>query len=161
VRKSGHKKITVLSWCTWLCFASWEHQCARGGNSTHNPRGPPRPHRTDPAAATRTATGRWRARSTVARTHPERPNRRLTHPRHACLCPQSISNLLLVGPRSILLSNYDPHPLSQVIFRNISYACMQASPDLAYGARVQFIGRLEENRRNIQGLGCAFRIMNE
>ena len=30
-----------------------------------------------------------------------------------------------------------------------SYACMQASPDPAHGARVQSTGRLEENRKNI------------
>ena len=33
-----------------------------------------------------------------------------------------------------------------MVLRDISYACMQASPDRAYGARVQSIGRLEENR---------------
>jgi hypothetical protein len=38
--------------------------------------------------------------------------------------------------------------LRQVILRDISYACMQASPDRAYGARVQSTRRLEENRRN-------------
>jgi hypothetical protein len=34
-----------------------------------------------------------------------------------------------------------------VTLRDISYACMQASPDLAYGARVQSIVGFEENRR--------------
>jgi len=39
---------------------------------------------------------------------------------------------------------------------DISYACMQASPDLAYGARVQFIVGLEENRRNKLGVWVQF-----
>ena len=38
--------------------------------------------------------------------------------------------------------------LPQVVLVDISYACMQASPDLAYGARVLSTARLEENRRN-------------
>ena len=37
--------------------------------------------------------------------------------------------------------------LPQVILADISLAYMQASPDLAHGARVQITGRLEENRR--------------
>ena len=42
--------------------------------------------------------------------------------------------------------------------RDISYACMQASPDLAHGARVQSIGRLEENRQ--KKLGARLRFLN-
>ena len=38
--------------------------------------------------------------------------------------------------------------LPQVVLVDISYACMQASPDLAYGARVQSDHWLEENRQN-------------
>ena len=38
--------------------------------------------------------------------------------------------------------------LREVIVGEISYACVQASPDPAHGARVHSIGRLEENRRN-------------
>jgi hypothetical protein len=43
-------------------------------------------------------------------------------------------------------TRYD-RTLPQVVLVDISYACMQASPDLAYGARVQSTLRLEENRR--------------
>ena len=38
---------------------------------------------------------------------------------------------------------------SQSGIKDISYACMQASPDRAYGARVRSIALSEENRRKI------------
>ena len=44
---------------------------------------------------------------------------------------------------TLILFYYPP----QVISSDISYACMQTSPDRAYGARVQSIVGLEENRR--------------
>ena len=37
--------------------------------------------------------------------------------------------------------------LTQVVLMDISYACMQASPGRAYGARVQSTLRLEEYRQ--------------
>ena len=45
-------------------------------------------------------------------------------------------------------TTYDP-PVSGIKVRDISYACMQASSDRAYGARVQSTAGLEENRRKI------------
>jgi hypothetical protein len=153
------KKITVLSWCTWLCFTSWEHQCARGGNSTHNPRGPPRPHRTDPAAATRTATGRWRARSTVLRAHTQRDPTDVSRTLVTRVFALSLFRICyLSGPGQFFFPT-TTHTLSPKEHQLRMYAGLPR-PRLC-GARVQFIGRLEENRRNIQGLGCAFRIMNE
>ena len=44
-----------------------------------------------------------------------------------------------------------------MVLRDISYACMQASPDRTYGARVQSSDRLEENRRGkYRGQGAIF-----
>ena len=70
------KKITVLSWCTWLCFTSWEHQCALSARAAATA---PTTHAAPARARTartqrprRTATGRWRARSTVLRAHTQR-----------------------------------------------------------------------------------------
>ena len=53
---------------------------------------------------------------------------------------------------------YALRPFSCGVLGDISHACMQASPDLAYGARVQSDHRLEENRRKSWGLGCDFRV---
>ena len=39
-------------------------------------------------------------------------------------------------------------PSVSVVLGDISYACMQASPDLAHGARAQSTSRSEENRQN-------------
>ena len=51
----------------------------------------------------------------------------------------------LFVPFTFLMNIYTTLP--QVILMDIGLACMQASPDLAHGARVQITLRLEENRR--------------
>ena len=51
--------------------------------------------------------------------------------------------------------------LPQVILVDIGLACMQASPDLAHGARVQIVARLEENTEQAKEIGATCHIFRD